>query len=60
MTDGPIYRAISNPNAVLVHTHIEDLDRAMQWFQTDAFEEASARSTAIRRDFYLADSQHPT
>jgi uncharacterized protein (DUF1330 family) len=57
MTDGPIYRAISNPNAVLV---FEDLDRAMQWFQTDAFEEASARSTAIRRDFYLADSQHPT
>ena len=31
MTDGPIYRDITNPNAVLVHTIAEDLDRAGQW-----------------------------
>ena len=39
MTDGPIYRDITNPNAVLVHTIAEDLDRAGQWFTTAALTE---------------------
>jgi heme-degrading monooxygenase HmoA len=59
MIDGPIYRDIDNSNAVFVHTHVEDLDRAMQWFETDAFKEATKRSTAIRRDFFLAEKQGP-
>ncbi len=31
MVDGPICREIDHPNAVLIHTHIEDMDSAMQW-----------------------------
>ena len=57
MVDGPIYRDINNPNAVLVHTIAEDMDRAAQWFQTDTFREASRRSTALRREFYVAEKQ---
>jgi heme-degrading monooxygenase HmoA len=57
MVDGPIYRDIENPNAVLVHTIVEDMGRAGEWFQSDTFKEASKRSTAFRRDFYLAEKQ---
>ena len=57
MVDGPIYRDINNPNAVLVHIIAEDMDRAAQWFQTDAFREASKRSTALRRESYVAEKQ---
>ena len=59
MTDGPIYRDISNPNAVLVHTIAEDLDKAGQWFTTAAFERATRESTTMHRDLYLAERQEP-
>jgi hypothetical protein len=59
MTDGPIYRDITNPNAVLVHTIAEDLDRAGQWFTTAAFDRATRESTTMHRDFYLAERQEP-
>lgn len=55
MTDGPIYRDIQDPKAALVHIHVEDLERAMQWFQSAAFKEATQRATVVRRDFYLAE-----
>ena len=55
MTDGPVYR--DNPNAALFHIHVEDLDRAMQWFRTDTFRAATQRATVQRRDFYLAERQ---
>jgi hypothetical protein len=56
---GPVYRDIDNPNAALFHIHVEDLDRAMQWFRTDTFKEATKRATVVRRDFYLAQKQQP-
>ena len=59
MTDGPIYRDISDPNAVLVHTIAEDLDKAGQWFTTAAFERATRECTTMRRDLYLAERQEP-
>ena len=43
MTDGPVYRDIDNPNAALFHIHVENLDRAMQWFRTDTFKDATNR-----------------
>jgi len=58
MTDGPVYRDIDNPNAALFHIHVEDdLDRAMQWFRTETFKEATKRATVVGRDFYLAEKQ---
>jgi heme-degrading monooxygenase HmoA len=57
MVDGPIYRDIEDPNAVLVHIVAQDVARVGEWFQSDAFKEADRRSTAVRRDFYLAEKQ---
>lgn len=57
MVDGPIYRDINNANVVFVHTIVEDMERAAQWFQTDAFREANKRSTALNREFYVAEKQ---
>jgi heme-degrading monooxygenase HmoA len=57
ITDGPIYRDINNPNAVLVHIMFEDLDRAMQWFASDTFKEATKHSTATGREHYLAQKR---
>lgn len=57
MVDGPIYRDIANPNAVLVHIVVEDMARAAQWFQTEAFRESNERSTTLRREFYIAERQ---
>ena len=59
MTDGPVYRDIDNSNAALFHIHVENLDRAMQWFRTDTFKEATKRATVVGRDFYLAEKQQP-
>jgi heme-degrading monooxygenase HmoA len=55
--DGPIYRDIDQPNAILVHTSTDDPSRAAQWFQTEAFKEATRASGALRRTFYLATEQ---
>ena len=57
MTDGPVYRDIDNPNAALFHIHTDDLPRAMQWFQSDIFKEASKRATVQDRDFYVAEKR---
>jgi heme-degrading monooxygenase HmoA len=57
MVDGPIYRDIQNPNAVLVHIVVEDMARSAEWFQSQAFKEANERSTTVRREFYIAEKQ---
>lgn len=59
MTEGPVYRDIHNPNAALFHIHAEDIDRAMEWFRTDTFRNATQRATVQRREFYLAERQQP-
>jgi hypothetical protein len=42
---------------VLVHIMFEDLDRAMQWFASDTFKEATKHSTVTRREHYLAQKR---
>jgi heme-degrading monooxygenase HmoA len=59
MTDGPIYRDVDNPNALLVHTHVDDLDRAQEWFNSEAFKAANRQSTAEGREFYVAERHQP-
>lgn len=59
MTDGPIYRDIDDPRAVLVQTHVEELDRALRWFGSEVFKQASAKSTAVGREFYVARKFKP-
>lgn len=55
LTDGPVYRDITNPDAALVHLMTDDLPRAMEWFKTPEFREATARANVIGREIYVAD-----
>ena len=54
--DGPAYRDLENPHAAQFHIRVEDLDRAMGWFQSDTFKDATKRAKVTGRTFYLA---HP-
>lgn len=42
---------------MLVQIQVEDLDRALLWFGSAAFKEASANSTAVGRDFYVEEKR---
>lgn len=55
--DGPVYRDIDNPNAALFHIRVEDMGRAMEWFGSAKFKEASARATVTGREFYMAQKR---
>lgn len=55
ITDGPVYRDIDNPNAALFHITAESLPRAMEWFKSPTFREATARAKVTGREFYLAE-----
>jgi heme-degrading monooxygenase HmoA len=59
MVDGPVYRDIGNPNAALFHIHAEDMDRAISWFRSDKFREATQRATVTGREFYIGERRHP-
>ncbi|MGB8645409.1 MAG: hypothetical protein WCF84_09230 [Anaerolineae bacterium] len=57
ITDGPVYRDVDTPHAALFHLKAENLDRAMQWFASDTFKQATKRATVTGREFYLAQKQ---
>jgi len=56
ISDGPVYRDIDNPNAALFHLRADDLDRAMLWFKTDIFKQATQLAKVTGRTFYLAQT----
>jgi hypothetical protein len=39
------------------HIRTDDMERAMQWFQTDTFKEATRLAQVTGRSFYLAELQ---
>ena len=49
---------LDDSNSAPFHIHVENLDRAMQWFRTDTFKDATKRATVVGRDFYLAESNN--
>ncbi len=55
MTDGPVYRDNKDPNIVLVHLQVDDMKRAMEWFKSDTFKEASKRAGQVRREIWIAE-----
>ena len=57
ISDGPAYQDIDNPNAAMFHIRTDDMDRAMQWFKSDIFKEASQLARVTGRVFYLAQPQ---
>jgi heme-degrading monooxygenase HmoA len=60
IVDGPVYREIDNPNAALFHIRVESMDRAMEWFGSEKFKEATKRAKVTGREFYLAQKREPT
>ena len=52
---GPVYRDVDNANAAMFHIRNTDLERAMQWFRSDVFKEASRRATMRGRELYIAE-----
>jgi hypothetical protein len=56
MLDGAIYRDIDNPNAVVIHTRVEDFDLARQWLTSEASHKVTARASIRRRRIYLLEA----
>jgi heme-degrading monooxygenase HmoA len=57
ITDEPFYRDERDPNVALVHLNVENLDRAMKWFKSDAFREAAKRAGSVQREIWLAQKR---
>ena len=55
--DGPSYQDMDNPNAALFHIKTDDMDRAMEWFKSDTFKEATRLAKVTGRTFFLAKPQ---
>lgn len=55
MSDGPVYRDEKNPNHVMVHLDVEDLDKALGWFKDERFKSAVVRAGKVSRDFWMAN-----
>ena len=53
--EGPLYRDVEKPNVALVTFYIEDVDRAMGWFQDERFKAAMKRCGKVEREFYVAE-----
>jgi hypothetical protein len=54
-----VYRDIDNPNAALFQIRTQDVVRAMQWFRSDMFREATRRATVRGRELYVAEAGVP-
>lgn len=57
ITDGPIYRDANDPGVALAQLNVEDLDRALQWFSTDAFKAAAAKAGLRERELWVAEQR---
>ena len=59
ITDGPFYRDADDPNVALVHLYVEDLPRAMGWFKSDPFRQATERAGKVSRELWIAEKGAP-
>ena len=57
ITNGPVYRDELDSNVVLVHLNVENLDRALEWFKSDAFKEAVKRAGNVQREIWIAQKR---
>lgn len=53
MTDGPVYRDETNPETVLVHLNVEDMEKAQGWFRDERFKAAVERAGTVSREFWM-------
>ncbi len=56
MTDGPVYRDEQDPNTVLVHLNVEDLERAKGWFKDERFKAGVVRAGNVKREIWFASN----
>lgn len=57
MTDGPVYRDETDPNTVLVHLNVENMDKAMGWFKDERFKAGVQRAGKVSREFMFATNK---
>jgi len=55
ITEGPLYRDVKDRDVALVTFYIEDVERAMGWFQDERFKAAMKRCGKVEREFYVAE-----
>jgi antibiotic biosynthesis monooxygenase (ABM) superfamily enzyme len=55
--EGPMYRDAANPNAAQVTLLHDDLDKAMKWFQSDAFKEGVREAGNVQREIWLSQKR---
>ena len=55
ITEGPLYRDVENPSVALVTFHVEDVERALGWFQDERFKAAMTRCGKVEREFYIGE-----
>jgi len=53
ITDGPLYRDVTDPNVVLVQLEVEDPERARGWFQDERFAAAATRAGRVQREIII-------
>jgi hypothetical protein len=57
ITEDNLYRDVRNPSASLVHLVVENLLRAMAWFQPDKFKQGTVAAKVTDRAFYVAEKR---
>ena len=57
ITEDYVYRDVRDPSAALVHLVVEELPRAMEWFQTDKFKKGTVAAKVNGRAFYVAEKR---
>ncbi len=57
MTDGPVYRDENNPDIVMVHLDVEDMERAKGWFKDDRFREGMQRAGNVSREIWMSSQK---
>ena len=55
ITEDHVYRDVRDSQAALVHLVVEDLPRAMEWFQTDKFRTGNVSAKVTDRAIYAAE-----
>ena len=57
ITEDHVHRDVRDPKAALVHLVVEDVQRAMEWTQTDQFKNGTIAAKVTDRAIYVADQR---
>lgn len=57
ITDGAIYQDCNEPNALLIHLYVEDLEIAHKWFSSPRFQQGMTEAGTTAREFWVAERE---